>query len=240
MISKSTQEEFSYPVLETAKRLTKSRYGFVGYMDPGTGFLISPTLSRDIWDECRIPDKTVAFKKFAGLWGWVLTNKKSIICNDPAKDHRSTGTPPGHIAIRRFVSAPALIGDRLLGQIALANASNEYDENDLKLVERLAAFYAIAVDRMLAEKALENSEKKFRSLVATMSKGLCLHEITYDDSQNAVDYLILEVNSAYEKIVGLKKEAVVGKRASKIYGTGEPPFLDISAKVAESGRPASF
>jgi PAS domain-containing protein len=240
LISKTPLEEFSYLVLENAKRLTGSKYGFVGYLDPQTKFLVSPTLSRDIWNECQITDKTVIFEKFGGLWGWVLKHKSSIICNDPSNDRRSSGTPPGHIPIQRFVSAPALIGRKLLGQIALANAKSAYNENDLAVVERLAAFYAIAVDRMLAEKAIQDSEEKFRSLISTMNEGLCLHQIIYDNSQTAVDYRVLEINPAYESIVGLTREKVVGQRASKIYGTGKPPFLNIYAKVAETGQSASF
>ena len=240
LISKISLEEFSYLVLENAKRLTQSKYGFVGYMDPQTESLISPTLSKDIWHECQISDKIIRFEKPRGLWGWVLQNKKPILCNEPSNEPRSTGTPPGHIPIQRFLSAPALIGKRLLGQIALANSEAEYDEKDLKVAERLAAFYAIAVDRMFAENAVRASEEKFRSLISTMNEGLCLHQIIYDNSQNAVDYQILDVNPAYESIVGLAREKVIGKKASTIYGTGKPPFLEIYAKVAETRKPANF
>lgn len=240
LITKTSLEEFSYLVLENAKRLTGSQYGIVGYIDPQTGSLISPTLSRDIWDKCQVTDKTVIFEKSCGLWGWVLNNKKSIICNDLPNDMRATGTPPGHIPIQRFLSAPARINERLLGQIALANAKTDYDDKDLKVVERLAGFYAIAVNRMFAEKALESSEEKFRSLVSTMNEGLCLHEVLYDGLLNPVDYKILDVNPSYESIVGIKKEEVIGQKASKIYGTGKPPFLDVYAKVAETGQSAGF
>jgi PAS domain-containing protein len=209
-------------------------------IDPQTESLINSTMTRDIWYECQIPDKTVIFEKYCGLWGWVLKNKRSIVSNEPSNDIRSTGTPSGHIPIQRFLSAPALIDDNLLGQIALANAAADYGEKDLKVVERLAAFYAIAVDRMLSEKAVQANEEKFRSLVSTMSEGLCLHKIIYDGSQNAIDYMILDVNPAYESIVGLTKEEVVGKKASSIYGTGQPPFLNIYANVAETMQPAGF
>jgi GAF domain-containing protein len=95
LISKTSLEEFSYRVLENARRLTQSKYGFVGYMDPQTGSLISPTLNRDIRHECQISDKPIRFEKPCGLWGWVLQNKKPIICNEPSNEPRSTGTPPG-------------------------------------------------------------------------------------------------------------------------------------------------
>jgi PAS domain-containing protein len=240
LISRTSLDEFSYRVLETAKHLTKSKYGFVGYLDPQTGYLICPTMNREIWDECQIPDKTITFEKFHGLWGWVLKNKASILCNNPQTDDRATGTPPGHIPVRRFLSAPALIAERLVGQISLANGEKDYDRTDLDTVERLAAFYALAVDRMLAEKALQQSEEKFRSLITMMREGLCLHEVIYDHSGNPVDYLVVDVNPSYESILGMKKEAVIGRKASTIYGTGQPPFIEVYAAVAASRQSVSF
>jgi PAS domain S-box-containing protein len=55
-----------------------------------------------------------------------------------------------------------------------------------------------------------------------------------------VDYIILDVNPAYEAIIGLAREKVVGAKASKAYGTGEPPYLEVYAEVAAVGAPTSF
>ncbi len=83
-----------------------------------------------------------------------------------------------------------------------------------------------------AKQGLLESEQKFRSLYFTMSEGVCLHEIIYDESGKAVDYRILDVNPAYESITGLKREMVIGSKASELYGTGEPPYLDVYRGVA--------
>ncbi len=149
-------DEISALVLEHAKRLTGSPFGFAGYLDPPTGYLVTPTLTRDVWDECNVPDKNIVFKKFTGLWGWVLENKKPLLTNAPAADPRSCGTPPGHIPIRRFLSVPALLGDNLVGQVAVANADRHYSGEDLDVLERLAALYSIALQRERAEEQIKN------------------------------------------------------------------------------------
>lgn len=95
-------------------------------------------------------------------------------------------------------------------------------------------------ERRQAVKQLQESEKKFRSLYSAMSEGVCLHKIVYDESGKAVDYRILDVNSSYVSITGLGREVAIGSIASELYGTGEPPFIKIYAKVADSGEPASF
>lgn len=90
------------------------------------------------------------------------------------------------------------------------------------------------------ESALHSSEEKFSSLYSAMTEGVALHDIVCDETGKAVDYVITDVNPAFEKYTGLKKENSKGKKASELYGTGEAPYLEVYAKVAESGRPASF
>ncbi|MBN1564629.1 MAG: GAF domain-containing protein [Anaerolineae bacterium] len=146
--------DISNLVLDTARDLTQSQFGYVGYIEPQTHYLISPTLTHDIWDQCQVDDKNFVFKEWGGLWGWVLENKQSMLTNTPAADPRSSGTPKGHLPIKRFLSVPALIGETLVGQIALANAKADYTRQDLLLVERLAVLFAIAIQRKTSEEAL--------------------------------------------------------------------------------------
>ncbi len=146
-------DELSQWVLDRARQLTGSPIGFVGYIDPQTGSLICPTLVHG-WDRCQVPNKTMVFSEFTGLCGWVLVNRQPVLTNCPARDPRCRGTPLGHAPIRRFLSAPAMAGATLVGQVALANADRDYDERDLALVGRLASFYAFAVQHQRAQEAL--------------------------------------------------------------------------------------
>jgi PAS domain S-box-containing protein len=148
-------EDISYRVLEHARQLTTSAFGYVGYIDQETGYLVCPTMTRDIWDECLVPGKDFVFEEFGGLWGWALENRESILVNALEGDPRSSGVPAGHLPIRRFLAAPALIGDELVGQIALANPESDYTEQALALVERMASLYALALQRQRAEEEIE-------------------------------------------------------------------------------------
>jgi signal transduction histidine kinase len=152
-------------VLDHAKRLTGSEFGYVGYIDPETGDLVCPTLTRDIWKKCQVADKDFVFKKFYGLWGWVLKNRKALLTNSPVDDPRSSGTPPGHVPIRRFLSAPALIGETLVGQVSVANPENDYADRDLEVIKRLADLYAIAIQRRRAEEELERHRDQLEGQV---------------------------------------------------------------------------
>lgn len=164
LIESRSVEEVSDIILKYALSVTKSRFGFVGYIDEKTGYLVAPTLTKGIWDECRVKDKNFIFKKFGGLWGWVLKNKKPLLTNSPREDERSSGIPEGHIKIDNFLSVPAVIKDKLLGQIALADSPLGYTELELMFLERIAFLFAMTIERRRTEEELKESEARFRNL----------------------------------------------------------------------------
>ena len=91
-----------------------------------------------------------------------------------------------------------------------------------------------------AEEALKKSEERFRSLFETMTEGVALHEIVFDEAGRPVDYVILDVNPAYELHTGIDREAAIGRKASDLYGTGKPPYLDIYERVSTTGESTRF
>ena len=173
MLAKSCFEEISTVVLDCARALTGSAFGYTGYVDATTGYLICPTHTREVWHDCQVPGKDIVFRHFTGLWGWVLNHKQSILTNHPAADPRSTGTPPGHLPIHRFLSAPALVADVLVGQVAVANPERDYTQRDLAFIERLAGLYAIAIHRKRIGEDLqrhaEEMQRKNEELAAAVA-----------------------------------------------------------------------
>ena len=65
-------------------------------------------------------------------------------------------------------------------------------------------------------KRLEASERKHRELFEKMVAGIAVHQIIVDDSGKPVDYEFLDVNPAFEKLTGLKREKVIGRRVTNI------------------------
>lgn len=207
LLHSSALEEITHVILDEAKSLADSPHGFVGFIDPRSGAMVCPTMTRDIWDACQVPDKKFVFHSFHGLWGWILKERRPILCNDPKTDFRSTGIPAGHVGIRRFIGVPALADGHLLGIIALANADREYHAKDLELLERLASMYALAIRTMRATQAMRESEARFRAIFECSGVGIAT--LTPEGR-------FLQVNPAYCRFLGYSAEEILHKSVDEV------------------------
>jgi PAS domain S-box-containing protein len=100
-------------------------------------------------------------------------------------------------------------------------------------------FHDISARRQ-AERAVRESEVRYRSLFENMLDGFAYCRMLYEDGV-ARDFVYLDVNSAFEKLTGLKD--VVGRNVSEVIpGIREtnPELFEIYGRVARSGRPERF
>ncbi|MBF0100995.1 MAG: GAF domain-containing protein [Desulfobacterales bacterium] len=178
LISTANIEDISCLILDRAKQVTDSKFGFVGFIDQDTNDFISITMTKGIWHQCEIENKTVVFHEKKGLWGWVLQNKKPLMTNDPSKHPHSTGIPDGHISIERFLSVPAIVGDELMGQIALANSTRNYTDNDLFFLQRMAYLYALAIQRQRSSDELVLAKQEAEK--ANHAKSLFIASVSHE------------------------------------------------------------
>ena len=174
--SEVTFERITKVILDNARELTQSKLGYVGSIDPRTRELVNHTISEVMDDQCQAGSRAgrITFSprpdgSYPGLWGHCLNTNEAFFTERPAEHPTAQGLPPGHLPITRFLSAPAIIDDHLVGQIALANASRPYHDDDLKAVTRIAELYALAIQRQEAISALKDSERKYRLLADNSS-----------------------------------------------------------------------
>jgi PAS domain S-box-containing protein len=83
---------------------------------------------------------------------------------------------------------------------------------------------------------LQESEARYRSLFNSMPGGFALREIITDADGRPADYRFLEVNPAFERLIGLSRGAVVGKTVLET--TGGKRWIERYGKVALTGEPA--
>lgn len=90
------------------------------------------------------------------------------------------------------------------------------------------------------EETLRESEAGFRSLFETMNEGFALHEIITDEEGRSVDYRFLEVNQAFERMTGLRRADLIGKRVLEVLPDTEQYWIENYGRVAVKGEPVRF
>ncbi len=93
------------------------------------------------------------------------------------------------------------------------------------------------------EEALKKSELRYKSLFTEMLNGFAYHKIITDENGKPVDYVFLAINSAFEKLTGLKKGDIIGKKVTEVLPGIEKDQVDwigTYGKVALTGEEARF
>lgn len=91
-----------------------------------------------------------------------------------------------------------------------------------------------------ANEKIRKSEAKLSTLFSSMSEMVVLHELVLDGNGEPVNYRITDCNDAFTKITGITRTNAVGRLATEVYGTGEPPYLSEFLKVALTGEPHHY
>lgn len=130
----------------------------------------------------------------------------------------------------------------------------KFTRKDLELLTLFANHAAVAVEnarlvrsveqelgeRERAQAALLASEEQYRTLFENMTQGYAYCKMIYKGKQ-AVDWIYLVVNPAFESLTGLKN--ATGKRVTELIPNirkVDPELFRIYARVSESAKPEKF
>ena len=90
------------------------------------------------------------------------------------------------------------------------------------------------------EEALRESEARYRTLFDSMTEGFAIHEIILDENGKPCDYRFLDVNPSFERLTGLKRIDLLGRRVLEVLPDIESYWIERYGKVALTGEPARF
>jgi len=189
-----------------------SRYGVFGYIDE-EGAFICPSMTRDIWDKCQVPGKSITFPRDTwgdSIWARSIKEGKTLYSN------QSFPVPEGHIPIQRALMVPIIFHQEVIGLFEVANKEADYDEDDIQMLETIAEIVAPLLSARLqgnryekeskqAEEKLRESEGKYRDLFENAEIGM--YSTKLDGTA------VLAVNQKLAEILGMSKEEILSNPA---------------------------
>ncbi len=121
----------------------------------------------------------------------------------------------------------------------LWNSANIYRPGTTKRIATIAQGQDIT-ERKEAEKSLRLNEERYRTLFTTIREGFVLGEILRNEEGKARDYRFLDVNPAFERIIGLLKDIAMSRTASELFPNADPGILNTYEQVTRTREPVRF
>jgi PAS domain S-box-containing protein len=201
-ISELPLKEITGFTLEQAIGLTRSKIGFVGFLDEDESVYTLHAVSKDVVKECNVTGDPLQWHVVdAGIWADAIRERKTLFVNDYSQPHpRKKGFPPGHPYVERFMVVPILEGERIVALAGVGNKASEYDRSDERqivlLLSGMWGYLQKSRSREELQEAYSELEERNEDLRAEITERKrteeALRKLTYDLNER-----VKEINCLY-------------------------------------------
>lgn len=203
----NTMHEASMAVNQAVSSLTGSQYIVSGFIDQDQGLVELFGCSYDL-------DKTleeVVFKKslskIKGICGKAINSGKGLYLN---KAENELSILPGKVQdfyLNSVIAVPAAVKNKVVGIIAAGSRDIEFNHSIKNQFEKIAALFAVAIQKHQAFLKVAESENQFRVAFKTNPDAVVI--TTFPEG------VIVDVNDGFTKITGYEAEEVKDHLALK-------------------------
>jgi PAS domain S-box-containing protein len=231
------QNELYEYFLDNAVKVTKSKIGFFHFVNED-----QKTIVLTMWNKEALKNCTANFSVHysigeAGNWADCIREKQAKIYNDFNQSPNQKGLPKGHVPISRMLTVPIMEDGNVYAIFGVGNKELPYSDGDIVQLEVVSNELYKIMRQRLAEAEVRGEREKYRSLFENMLDGFAFCKMILNKEGKPVDFEYLEINNAFERLTGLKREAVVGKRVTQAIPGIEkanPELFEIYGRVAST------
>ena len=176
--------------------------------------------------------QTLTLKRGEGLAGEVWESGSPVAIEDPSDVRYVRSEAARTLGLRSVIGFPVRSGRRVVGVIALnSRTERRLDEGLLAVMNDVGSQIGEFVERKRAEAALQESEKRMRSVLDNVSDGL----VTIDGEGR-----IESVNPSVVQLFGYTPEELIGQQAEVLIATANRGgFMEYVQHRVQKEMPAS-
>ena len=106
--------------------------------------------------------------------------------------------------------------------------------------EGIAIATEIITERKKALEQLKESEEKYSNLFERMNEGFTIAEMIYNDEGKPYDFRWIDMNHAYEEILGFTRDTLLSTTARAMFPELQPKLVENFGKVMLTGKQLQF
>ncbi len=167
--------------LHQALKLTQSKFGYIYYYNEETRRFTLNSWSKEVMKNCGVLNPNTLYDlDNTGCWGEAVRQRKPFILNDYGSHHPTVkGTPDGHVSLKKFLTIPVFVDQKIVAVVGVANKESDYNSDDIRqltlmmgTVWKMVEKHNFQIELLAAKEKAELSDKLKTSFLQNMS-----HEI---------------------------------------------------------------
>ena len=203
-------DELLQKTLDEIGTLTNSPIGFYHFIseDEKTIYL-QMWSSRTLKEFCKAEGKGQHYPvDQGGVWVDAVRERRPVIHNDYSTLPHRKGLPEGHAPLIRELVVPTMISDKIVAILGIGNKPTDYTEKDVEIVAYLADVAWEIVFRKRTEVALQERDKKYKTLFEDSIDGV--YSVLRDGT-------ITDANPSFCELFSYTREEMIGKDMRELY-----------------------
>lgn len=215
VMEQSPLEHLLHDGLEAGVQVTESAIGYLHFVNPD-----QETISLELWTEATMQQCTTVERvshypiSEAGVWVDCVRQRRPVIHNDYAQIPIKKGLPHGHVPLTRHMSVPVFAAGRIAAILGVGNKPSEYTAIDSEILSLLAGNIWSIYQRKTAEQALQAAERDWRDSFNSLEDVMLVID---------TDFRIENINQSGLDLLGLSRDAVVGKSCYEVMHQADQP-----------------